>query len=1124
MAINFLNDLDVRGTMLVANDTPVATIGSTLEVYRNGSTAELSIHQDDDSASSAFSQLRFRNGGNDTYLKVPTNGQGLIIDTESQANAFVIGTTGNVGIGTTSPTTALQVVGRTKTSELHISNGNAIYTNTGNVGIGTTSPSYLLHVNGNARVSNLYVTDDIIHNGDADTNIQFDTDRVRIVAGGTTKFDSNNTYLTSVDWGDIGGDQASINVSGFNNDANYTANGLATTGGTMTGNLKFNDSVKATFGAGNDLQINHNGTHSYIQNFTGDFNIHTSTGTLYIYNETDDGDVSFQSDDGSGNVTEYFRLDGSEVRTLFSKNIRVNDNVQVQVGSSADLQLYHNGTDSVISNLVGQLYIQNGSDDKDIIFRTDNGSGGLDEYIRLDGSDTVIRLYKDTKLTDNTVLQIGDSADLRLLHDGTDSQINNLVGDLYIQNFADDKDVIFRSDDGSGGVATYFYLDGSGVITRVAKDFRTDDNIKFQLGSAGDASLYHNGTNTVFVNDTGHLIFENRSDDKDIYFKSDDSSGGVSTYFFLDGGSVATQFNERALFIDNVAAEFGSSRDLKIYHDASHSYIVNETGNLKITNGANDSDIIFESDDGSGGVTEYFRLDGSAVNINFAATALFRDNTKAVFGTSSDLQIYHDGSTSFIKDAGTGNLEVWGDGAFVIKSGDGTETKALFDTNGSVDLYYDNSKKFETTSSGASVTGALSTTSGGAFGTDSQTASVYMSVQNQGLFGNFSGYARNLIKSNSSGIVEIGHASSLVSGISLVGGSSAVDGTITFSTKASERMRVHHDGNVGIGTTSPSYKLDVAGNIRVDSTSVAQIFLDSAASNDAVLNFHENASQKGKIGYDTSLGGFAFVAGSGAFSTADMVLLDGGNVGIGTTSPTEELSVSGDANVTGSFAVGISTAHASYNFYNQGTAYFNGNVTVDANLSLGDSDTIYLGAGNDLQIYHDGNNSYVYDSGTGELRLNTGNAVRIRKHDNETMALFTANGAVELYYDNAKKFETTSAGITVTGAITASGDITAFSDERLKEDIKPLEDSLEKVQAIEGVSFVKKNDEDKKQSIGFIAQQLKEVLPEVVHENEDGIHSVAYGNITALLVEAVKEQQEIITQLEERITDLENRL
>lgn len=198
--------------------------------------------------------------------------------------------------------------------------------------------------------------------------------------------------------------------------------------------------------------------------------------------------------------------------------------------------------------------------------------------------------------------------------------------------------------------------------------------------------------------------------------------------------------------------------------------------------------------------------------------------------------------------------------------------------------------------------------------------------------------------------------------------------------------------------------------------------------------------------------------------------------------------------------------------------------TMTGDLSLGDSVKAVFGASSDLQIYHDGNNSKITEGGTGGLYIGS-NLLGIQNGShNETMALFTANGAVELYYDNSKKFETTSAGITVTGAITASGDITAFSDERLKEDIKPLEDSLEKVQAIEGVSFVKKNDEDKKQNIGFIAQQLKEVLPEVVYENEDGIHSVAYGNITALLVEAVKEQQDIISQLEERIIDLENKL
>ena len=116
---------------------------------------------------------------------------------------------------------------------------------------------------------------------------------------------------------------------------------------------------------------------------------------------------------------------------------------------------------------------------------------------------------------------------------------------------------------------------------------------------------------------------------------------------------------------------------------------------------------------------------------------------------------------------------------------------------------------------------------------------------------------------------------------------------IRFKVDNSEKLRIKSDGNVGIGTTSPTEKLEVVGNIRIDSTSAAQLFLDSAAGNDSVINFQEGATQKAKIGYDNSLSGFAVVTGSGPYSTADMVILDSGNVGIGTTSPSQKLDVNG---------------------------------------------------------------------------------------------------------------------------------------------------------------------------------------------------------------------------------------
>ena len=74
------------------------------------------------------------------------------------------------------------------------------------------------------------------------------------------------------------------------------------------------------------------------------------------------------------------------------------------------------------------------------------------------------------------------------------------------------------------------------------------------------------------------------------------------------------------------------------------------------------------------------------------------------------------------------------------------------------------------------------------------------------------------------------------------------------------------------------------------------------------------------------------------------------------------------------------------------------------------------GAGSDLQIYHDGSNSYIKDSGTGDLHLR-GTNIRIKSGvDNDDMATFIENGAVTLFYSNAAKLATSSSGVSVTGS------------------------------------------------------------------------------------------------------------
>jgi hypothetical protein len=122
-------------------------------------------------------------------------------------------------------------------------------------------------------------------------------------------------------------------------------------------------------------------------------------------------------------------------------------------------------------------------------------------------------------------------------------------------------------------------------------------------------------------------------------------------------------------------------------------------------------------------------------------------------------------------------------------------------------------------------------------------------------------------------------------------------------------------------------------------------------------------------------------------------------------------------------------------------------------------------------------------------------------------------GAADVSYTGALVFSGPSGSVTFgnAGSIVAAGDITAFSDGRLKENIEPIQNALDKVNILSGITFNSKG--RKKRQAGLIAQDLQKVLPEVVHENENGMLSVAYGNTVSLLVEAIKELRTEVAEL-----------
>ncbi len=138
------------------------------------------------------------------------------------------------------------------------------------------------------------------------------------------------------------------------------------------------------------------------------------------------------------------------------------------------------------------------------------------------------------------------------------------------------------------------------------------------------------------------------------------------------------------------------------------------------------------------------------------------------------------------------------------------------------------------------------------------------------------------------------------------------------------------------------------------------------------------------------------------------------------------LSVAGNVTITGNF----NTSLGGYQVGGTTIIDSSRNASNLESISMADNKKINLGASNDLEIYHDSNNSYINEVGTGDLIIKGGNDILFQDAVGNTLANMNQSNSVELYFGGSKKFETSSAGITVTGtitsgAITSSGLVTA---------------------------------------------------------------------------------------------------
>lgn len=190
----------------------------------------------------------------------------------------------------------------------------------------------------------------------------------------------------------------------------------------------------------------------------------------------------------------------------------------------------------------------------------------------------------------------------------------------------------------------------------------------------------------------------------------------------------------------------------------------------------------------------------------------------------------------------------------------------------------------------------------------------------------------------------------------------------------------------------------------------------------------------------------------------------------------------GGVYASNTLSLGTSASEIHFVFSNATKAYFN---------SLGN---LYIGQSNGWSSIYMGDS----DEGQRELHCNS-----------NRIGFLTQAGGWGAYCDDS-------------GNWTAVGDVTAYSDARVKENIKTIENPLEKILSLRGVSYTRIDSDDKKTKIGVIAQETLPIVPEVVNQDNDGMYNVSYGNFAGLFIEGFKEQQKKIEAQDKIIEELKS--
>jgi hypothetical protein len=954
-----------------------------------------------------------------------------------------------------------------------------------------------------------------------------------------------------------------------------SATGYTTSGGTSVQSIQqflasigsngidFVDNAKARFGTGNDLEIYHSGSGSFIRDTgTGDLTIDGSAISIQTasaerisvsasgINVT--GTVEFDGLSGTGSVTITDIADEDNMASNSATKLATQQSIKAYV----DAQV---GSADTLSEVLG----------------LGNTTGG---------TDIAVSANDDITFADNSKAIFGAGSDLKIFHDGSNSYINEIgAGDLVLQTNgakiglasaspfewlleAVPNDAVTLYYDGSaklattssgidvtGNVVVSGTVDGRDVATDGTKldgistgaDVTLDEisaGTNVSISAGGVISATASGGITNVVDDTSPSLGGNLSlNSHDITGTGNIDIAGTVEFDGLSGtGSVTvTDILDEDNMASNSATKLATQQSIKSYVDTQVATI--PTGDI--------TSVVAGTGLTGGGTSGAVTLNVSTLNQNTtgnAATATALQTARTIAGVSfngtANIALNNNaitngaGYTTNTGDitgvtAGTGLTGGGTSGTVTLNVSQGAGSGLDADTCDGLHVGTGRNNTanqiVRTDGSGYSQLGWINTTSGA---TSTTITRMYM--------GDNDGYIRYMSPANFFNQ----QASALLTAVKTVDGSGSgldadtldgVNGASYLRSDTTDYMNANlvfaDNARLQIGTNTDLQLFHDGNDSYIREAGTGVLFMDSDD-----IHFRNGAGSNTLMQLSSdvlTMQGQLQMNGNIINDVEDIYLRD---------------RIFHDADTDNWFQFGTD----SQSFVTGGTTAVtinNNDLVCYRNLAMSGQiidnvNHIYLGD----RIFHHGDTDnykqFTTDTqnfvtgGSTRLRLNNTGAIIyqdlytpnkiIHSGDTDTYTQFHASNQWRVVAAGNERFEVRTDGVLVSTTLTATGDVIAYgsSDKQLKDNIKPIANAMDKISKLSGNTF----DWNDKQSeyhvgtkdVGVIAQEVEAVLPEVVTTRDNGYKAVRYEKMIALLIEGMKEQQAEIDTLKAKLGDM----